>query len=262
MIDFGVLTKPFKPNEIEWRIGSTTADKTRGLALAYMDARAVMNRLDEVCGAVNWQCRYSHADSKTVCEIGIRITTLEWAPLPEAVENTRTTYIQNHEWIWKADGAGDTNFEAEKGALSDAFKRAAGRWGIGRYLYDLEAKWVSIEKRGSSYVITQGALEGLRNSLAGEKTGDPVGELTSGLAKSKLAEAVRNLLGDLEYCTDQTEFEGILEDNMHIYIQCKRDFPKWFYGDPNNQDAVGLENRINEARKNLIEREPMKGMVE
>ena len=133
-IDFAALRAPFTPEEICWRIGSTSADKTRGLALAYVDARAVMDRLDQVCGPAGWQRRYSHADSKTICEIGIRVDA---------------------EWIWKADGAGDTDFEAEKGALSDAFKRAAASWGIGRHLYSLEAPWVDIERSGRSYVIKQ-----------------------------------------------------------------------------------------------------------
>ena len=38
-------------------------------------------------------------------------------------------------WITKADGAGDTDIEGEKGGISDALKRAAVVWGIGRYLY-------------------------------------------------------------------------------------------------------------------------------
>ena len=28
------------------------------------------------------------------------------------------------EWIWRCDGAGDTNYEADKGAMSDSLKRA------------------------------------------------------------------------------------------------------------------------------------------
>ncbi|HEX6978283.1 MAG TPA: Rad52/Rad22 family DNA repair protein [Alphaproteobacteria bacterium] len=132
MIDIKALTAPFPADRVSWRVGSTTADRKRGMALAYIDARDVMDRLDEVCGPENWQCRYPHANGKTVCELGIRI---------------------GDEWIWKADGAGDTDFEAEKGALSDAFKRAAVRWGIGRYLYDLEAPWVDIEASGRSVRI-------------------------------------------------------------------------------------------------------------
>lgn len=126
------LKIPFPPQRISWRVGSTTGDKKRGMALAYIDARDVMERLDEVCGADGWQCRYPHANGKTVCEIGLKVGA---------------------EWIWKADGAGDTDFEAEKGALSDAFKRAAVRWGIGRYLYDIPALWVEIEAAGKSFKI-------------------------------------------------------------------------------------------------------------
>jgi hypothetical protein len=111
------LAAPIDPTRVSWRVGATTGDKTKGLALAYIDARDVMQRLDEVCGADGWQNDYPHANGKTVCRIGIKI---------------------GNEWIWKANGAGDTDVEAEKGALSDAFKRAAVMWGIGRYLYDVD----------------------------------------------------------------------------------------------------------------------------
>lgn len=128
---FDALCAPFPSDMIEWRVGSTTKDKAKGMALAYINARAVMDRLDSVCGPGNWQDRYPHANGKTVCEIGVRIE--------------RDT---GPEWIWKSDGAGDTDFEAEKGALSDAFKRAAVRWGIGRYLYELPSPWVELENEG------------------------------------------------------------------------------------------------------------------
>jgi hypothetical protein len=148
---FDQLSAPFAPEQIEWRVGSTNKDKTKGMALAYIDARAVMDRLDTACGPGNWQSRYPHADSKTVCEIGIRI------------------YLNNGwEWVWKADGAGDTDFEANKGALSDAFKRAAVRWGVGRYLYDIQAPWVAIEAWGKSYKITKEEKRGLEELYLAE----------------------------------------------------------------------------------------------
>lgn len=130
---FAPLKAEFPREAISWRAQSTTKDGTKAMALAYIDARDVMHRLDDVCGPAGWQCRYPHAGAKTVCEIGI---------------------LHNGEWIWKADGAGDSDIEAEKGALSDAFKRAAVRWGIGRYLYDLASPWVPCEcyKRGDKFV--------------------------------------------------------------------------------------------------------------
>lgn len=125
---FDALSDPFPQEYLEWRLGSTNADKTKGMALAYIDARAVMDRLDTVCGPSGWQNHYSQGmGGSIICNIGVLMD----------------------EWIWKADGAGATDVEGEKGALSDAFKRAGVRWGIGRYLYDLKAPWVEIEPMGA-----------------------------------------------------------------------------------------------------------------
>lgn len=118
------LSRPFDVKKISWRVGATNKDKTKGIALAYIDARDVMYRLDEVFG-LDWQNKYTHAETKTVCEIGALI---------------------DGAWIWRAGGAGDTDIEAEKGAISDAFKRAAVLFGIGRYLYDLPNTWVEIDE--------------------------------------------------------------------------------------------------------------------
>ena len=118
------LKRPFEPRQISWRVGATSKDKTKGIALAYLDARDVMRRLDDVFG-MDWQCRYTHAENKTICEIGVLIDGV---------------------WLWRAGGAGDTDIEAEKGAISDAFKRAAVLFGIGRYLYELPNTWVQIDE--------------------------------------------------------------------------------------------------------------------
>jgi len=53
----------------------------------------------------------------------------------------------------KWDGAENTDFEAIKGGLSDAFKRAGYKWGIGRYLYRLESAWVPCELHGKTVVL-------------------------------------------------------------------------------------------------------------
>ena len=43
--------------------------------------------------------------------------------------------LKDGEWITKSDGADDSNIEGAKGGISDALKRAAVLFGIGRYLY-------------------------------------------------------------------------------------------------------------------------------
>lgn len=122
------LECPFSPSSVSWRIGRKTQDKSKAQLLAYIDARDVMERLDRAIGFSNWQCRYNLAENGLlICEIGLRI---------------------DGEWVWRANGAGDTQVEAEKGKCSDAFKRAAVLWGIGRYLYGLDSPWVAIDQYG------------------------------------------------------------------------------------------------------------------
>jgi len=116
------LQEPFPVKAINWRVGATSKDKTKAIALAYIDARDVMKRLDDVVGMENWQCRYPFVGC---CDIGICIDSV---------------------WIWKSNGAGETQVESEKGQYSDAFKRAGVMWGIGRYLYSLPNVWVPIDQ--------------------------------------------------------------------------------------------------------------------
>lgn len=143
---FARLVAPFDPALISWRPGSTTKDKTKARALAYIDARDVMRRLDEVVGPANWQDRYiPMPNGTTCCEIGLRI---------------------DKEWIWKANGAGNTDIEGEKGGYSDAFKRAAVLWGIGQYLYDIDSPWVRINEFKQ---IEKDELPKLQALLRGEK---------------------------------------------------------------------------------------------
>lgn len=119
------LHRPFPADAIHWR--AQTVTKARGdgyaaLALAYLNSRDVMDMLDQVCTPGFWQSEHFDAGGgKLGCRIGIFI---------------------DDQWVWKSDGAGDTDIEAEKGAFSGALKRAAVSWGIGRYLYDLGNVWV------------------------------------------------------------------------------------------------------------------------
>lgn len=128
------LERPFPVNKLHWRVGATMQDKSKGIALAYIDARDVMRRLDEVMG-FNWQNRYTLSDNGLlICEIGLMI---------------------GEQWLWRSNGAGDTQVEAEKGRASDAFKRAAVMWGIGRYLYNLPNTWTPLKEQGRSHVLAE-----------------------------------------------------------------------------------------------------------
>lgn len=133
-MDFVKLSAPFPASAVSWRAQTLTNDGTKALALAYLDARDVMTRLDDVCGPENWQDSFAETPSgRVICTIKIRC---------------------GDEWISKSDGSGDTDIEGEKGGISSALKRAAVKWGIGRYLYDVDSPWAeceSTEKNGKRY---------------------------------------------------------------------------------------------------------------
>lgn len=128
------LEKPFLDDELEFRVGATNSDKTKGLALAYIQARAIQNRLDEVVGIENWKVSYKEINGGFLAKLELKI---------------------NNEWIAKEDGANVTDYEAIKGGISSAFKRAASVWGIGRYLYEIESQWLPIEQKGKAYIFKE-----------------------------------------------------------------------------------------------------------
>ena len=128
------LAEPFAPEDIEWRVGSTNADKSKGMALPYITARAQMNRLDSLLGPENWRDEYVQIPGGFLCGLSIRI---------------------DNDWITKWDGGNDSDIEPIKGGLSDAFKRAGVKWGLGRYLYDIPIQWVPIEPLGRSWKLSK-----------------------------------------------------------------------------------------------------------
>jgi hypothetical protein len=125
------LREPFSANDIEWRIqrSGLKDGKPWAMVLAYVTARAIQERLDETCGLFGWKNVYEKGpDGGVIC--GISIADGEG------------------NFVTKWDGAENTNIEAVKGGISGAFKRAGAVWGIGRYLYNLEATFATIDANG------------------------------------------------------------------------------------------------------------------
>lgn len=129
------LGEPFDPSDIEWRVSRAGMGK-KGVycnVLAYITARAIQRRLDEVCGPENWrnEAPIIHMlPGDTVMVVGgisIRL---------------------GDEWVTKWDVSETTNVEPVKGGFSGAMKRAGAQWGIGRYLYLLEEKFAEVSDVG------------------------------------------------------------------------------------------------------------------
>lgn len=129
------LKDKFADEDLEFRVGATNKDKTMGLALAYVQARAIQTRLDEVLGTDKWKVAYREITGGFICTLSIFI---------------------NGEWISKEDGANTTDFESIKGGISNAFKRvAASGFGIGRYLYNAKSRWYHIKQQGNGYIFIE-----------------------------------------------------------------------------------------------------------
>jgi hypothetical protein len=134
------LKKPFPADDIEWRVQSSGIkdNKPWAMVLAYVTNRAIMDRLDEVCGAERWQNEFTNGPGGgVICGISVHIDV----DYSEGGETYR-------EWVTKWDGADKTQIEAVKGGLSGAMKRAGVQWGIGRYLYRLDAAWAVFTPSG------------------------------------------------------------------------------------------------------------------
>jgi len=120
------LAEPFPSAEVRARIGTKSRNTNKAQVLAYIDARTVMKRLDDVLGPENWQSELRPLGEKGfICRLSFRLPGTQ-------------------EWLHREDVADLSAVEAIKGGASDAFKRAAVQLGIGQYLYDLPAPWVSL----------------------------------------------------------------------------------------------------------------------
>lgn len=117
-IDFKKLAEPFPLDQLDWRLLQSWVSESGpgGFCAPYVDARAIMNRLDQVVGPENWQTEFTQMQGGTLCKLSIRV---------------------GESWISKQDGSDETDTEPFKGGISKALVRAAVSWGIGRYLYDI-----------------------------------------------------------------------------------------------------------------------------
>lgn len=129
------LSEPFAESEIDWKPQALSGDKTRALAVPYVSARAVMDRLDQVFGPGGWQDDYQTLDDgSAVCRLSVRI---------------------GGEWVTKTDvgGASDQKDPGDrrKASFSDALKRAGIKLGIARYLYALPKQWCDYDAKANAF---------------------------------------------------------------------------------------------------------------
>lgn len=121
------LAAPFEVGEVKFK--PQAVKNNRALALAYVDARVIQDRLDEVLGVEGWQDEYQLLpDRSVVCKLTLKL---------------------GDRWITKMD-VGSPSEQPDggdrlKAAFSDALKRAAVKFGVGRYLYRLQSQWADYD---------------------------------------------------------------------------------------------------------------------
>ena len=124
------LAEPFALDAHKWRVLNITKDKQKASWYVYIDARDVAQRLDDA--AVTWEDSYeviTMTDSLCVVQCAL---TVEGSTRTDAGSDSRQSNDSEGNYI--------------KGAYSDAFKRAAVKFGIGRYLYSLESYYLPIDE--------------------------------------------------------------------------------------------------------------------
>jgi hypothetical protein len=126
--------------------------------LSYVDARYVQERLDEVVGPENWQTKFEDSmDGDGIrCSLGI--------------------LVEGRGWVWKTDVGVPSNIEPVKGAHSDAFKRAAVQWGIGRDLYNPTVEEDDPASPPAPTTAPQGNIR--QQTGRGQRYGSPVAQPT------------------------------------------------------------------------------------
>lgn len=118
------LLAPFDPAVVAVKPGAISADRTRALALAYVDARVYMARLDALAGPAGWGVTYRahpHPPEPSIV-VFCRLTILGQVREDVGESLTRETH-------------------AATSAAMQAFKRACAAFGLGRYLYQLPTVW-------------------------------------------------------------------------------------------------------------------------
>jgi hypothetical protein len=137
------LSAPFDPSEVKFKPIATNGN--RALALPFVDARTVMDRLEAVLGVDGWQDEYELLpDGSAICRLRIRAG--------------RRPGDTNSGWIVKTD-VGSPSEQPDKGdqikaAFSDALKRCAVKLGVGRYITRIPKTWCDFDPKSKRFTRT------------------------------------------------------------------------------------------------------------
>jgi len=224
------LGKVFPIETLQFRPGSATNDGSKVVALPYIDARQVMDRLDEVVGCGHW--------------------SFDWVPMDsdgKAVKGILTVLAVSHADV----GEADKEAEPWKSAVSDSIKRAAVHFGVGRYLYDLPQVWVtatSYQRGGNTYYRFADKNEpyrelqvALRRAI-GEVAGETARTATAKGTPKQIREGVAEVVHEAnEEAKANPDWEEGVPAGVDLEMRTDDGKPDW-YSEAQNRDGNMVDN--------------------
>lgn len=139
-----ILTRPLEPKEIEWKVVSIRERYT--VIAPYASDLTIMERLDQAFGPFGWQVTLTPTGSGIIAEISVRD--------PETGK-----------WVAKQGESRPSGMmETLEEVISEARRRAAIAWGIGRELYDYPEVRITGEHRYIPKAVLK-RLEGLPKAI-------------------------------------------------------------------------------------------------
>jgi hypothetical protein len=156
------LEIPFDANLVQWRVTEWSEDGTRGLMMPYADPRAYSDRLNNLFTPAGWTRRYT-------VQTSVPVQRSKRGPAAKILVTCEVTIA----CIGTNSGTGEEWSDKENaltGAEAQAFKRALSCFGLGRYLYDVDGKWIELDQHGvpkkiprlPQWATPKGWLAGLR----------------------------------------------------------------------------------------------------
>jgi len=148
--------EPIELDRLDWRPqyynNKDKSKATRANVSFYLPIEAVVETLDNVCGPHGWQSHLSPIGNgpAMICSLSI------YAP-------------DHNAWITKSDAGfiattqNDGEATTIKGSASDALKRAAQLWGVGRFIKKFPDIWVAWDP--SKKQATEDPIHALRTKL-------------------------------------------------------------------------------------------------
>lgn len=118
------IAAPFSFDDVSFMPVQKKQDRTKAQAGAYLSGEKMMARFDEAIGPENWQCSYRERTNgkELICQISVFV---------------------NAQWVVK-EGTGESE--------ASAFRQAANKWGVGRWIKELPKLWVDCTPVGDKNV--------------------------------------------------------------------------------------------------------------